>query len=99
MTKALFPMSLGGIDMGIRGLLQVVTGSQDFSQVRAGLQRGMSEQAVVGLVGSQKASYIAGIYEEYQHNPYMSPRPLVVITYSSSGPTAICRSVGICLRR
>lgn len=69
--------------MGIRGLLQVVTGSQDFSQVRAGLQRGMSEQAVVGLVGSQKASYIAGIYEEYQHNPYMSPRPLVVITYSS----------------
>ena len=69
--------------MGIQGLLQIVTGSHDFEQVRAGLRRGIPEQAVVGLVGSQKASYIAGVYREIQQKPGLSKRPLFVITYTT----------------
>ncbi|NMB46963.1 MAG: transcription-repair coupling factor [Firmicutes bacterium] len=68
--------------MGIQGLLQTVAKSQDFAQLRRGLQRGLPEQAVIGLVGSQKASYIAGIYQDIKQNPELRVGPLLVITYT-----------------
>lgn len=71
------------MDMGIQGLLQTVTSSQDFRELRAGLRRGMPEQAVIGLVGSQKASYIAGIYQDVKGNPHLEAGPLLVITYTA----------------
>lgn len=69
--------------MGVQGLLQIITESPDFHKIRAGLQRGISEQAVVGLVGSQKASYIAGVWQEVVNGSALPKRPLFVITYTA----------------
>ena len=69
--------------MGVQGLLQIITESPDFRQIRMGLQRGISEQAVVGLVGSQKASYIAGVHQEVLQGSTLPKRPLFVVTYTS----------------
>ena len=69
--------------MGIQGLLQTVVRSRDFAELRAGLRRGMSEQAAIGLVGSQKASYIAGLYQDIKQNTDLKKGPLLVITYTA----------------
>ncbi|NLK08573.1 MAG: transcription-repair coupling factor [Firmicutes bacterium] len=69
--------------MGVQGLLNRIIESSEFKQIRLGLERGLSEQAVVGLVGSQKASYIAGIRQEILENPELAKRPLFVVTYTS----------------
>ena len=68
--------------MGMQGLLQTVIRSHDFAQLRMGLRRGMSEQAAIGLVGSQKATYIAGLYHEIKQNQDVRKGPLLVITYT-----------------
>ena len=69
--------------MGMQGLLQTVTRSHDFTQLRVGLRRGMPEQAAIGLVGSQKAGYIAGLYHEIKQNPDLRVGPLLVVTYAA----------------
>ncbi|NLY30451.1 MAG: transcription-repair coupling factor [Firmicutes bacterium] len=68
--------------MGMQGLLSTITQSEDFAQLRSGLRLGLAEQAVIGLVGSQKASYIAGLYEEVKGNLQLKKGPLFVITYT-----------------
>ncbi len=66
----------------MRGLLSTITQSDDFAQLLSGLRRGLAEQAVVGLVGSQKASYVAGLYTEVKGSPQLKKGPLFVITYT-----------------
>ena len=46
---------VGWTEVGMQGLLKGALDSQEeFVQLRAGLRRGLAEQAVIGLVGSQK---------------------------------------------
>lgn len=68
--------------MGMHGLLRTITQSEDFSQLVSGLRRGLAEQAVIGLAGSQKAAYVAGLYAEIKGSPQLQKGPLYVITYT-----------------
>lgn len=69
--------------MALQGLLRTVMRSEEFRRLQGGLRHGLAEQAVIGLVGSQKASYIAGIRAELEEQKGTEAAPLMVVTYSS----------------
>lgn len=65
--------------MSLRGLVNLIQGTDEFSQLLGGINRGYQEQLVVGTSGSHKPTLMAGLFERVLD----THGHILVITYSS----------------
>lgn len=59
----------------MRGLVRVLTESDDVQSVTSGIEEGLKEQLVAGLSNSGRSVFMAALYEKLN-------RPLLIITYN-----------------